>query len=194
MFWSLHYIRIHERHQQTVYKTYKGWSRTPEGTDIIREEFDWNPATIYLWDGRTYAAGYNSLEDEKFPYPITHYFNGHYSKQISKPSYNFQLNDSGIIHMDGRKLPEKIKENLSGNESWLPETLGRIDGLTGIDRVSNLQMDTGLILEVAYRVKIKEYAVEDENAAIQNAKAYWQDRISHWNSVISKDGSSREDI
>lgn len=189
-----HYIRIHERHQQTVYHTYKGWSRTPEGTDIIREEFDWNPATIYLWDGKTHPAGYNSLEDENFPYPITHYFDGHYEKEIPKPTYQFQLNDSGIIQMDGRKLPEEIKKNLSKHESWLPETLGRMDGLTGIDRVSNLQIDTGLILEIAYRVKIKEYAVEDENAAIQNAKEYWQDCIARWNEVISKDGSSREDI
>lgn len=189
-----HYIRIHERHQQTVYYTYKGWSRTPEGTDIIREDFDWNPATIYLWDGKTYPANYNSLEDAQFPYPITRYFNGHYSKEMAKPSHKFQMNDSGIIHMDGRKLPEAIKKNLSGNESWLPETLGRIEGLNGIDRVDNLQIDTGLIVELAYRVKIKEYAVEDESAIIQNAKAHWQDRIEHWREVIAKDGSTRDNI
>ena len=188
-----HYIRVHERHMMRIYNTYKGWSRNPYGTDLIYD-YDWNPATIYYSDGKYYDINFKGTQDTIDDIESIYYYDGDIKKPMSPPSYLFELNDSGIIHLDGRKLPIEVKKDLEKYSQWKPETLGRIDSINGIENVTNLRLDTGLIVEIAYRIKIKEYAVEDENAQTNGAKFEWQKAIENWNKVLSNSKSNKNTI
>lgn len=180
-----HYIRVYERQIVPIYKLSDGrWSKNQYGTNTFYD-YDWNPATIYLWNGLTYDTNFvGSGKVGEF------YFDGHPNNKMDKPSYLFELNDSGVIHMDGRKLPEGV----ATNDFWLPETRGRIDAITGVKEVTNLKADTGLIVEIAYRIKIQEYAVEDENPRTNIAKQNWQASIAAWQDVLSNSDSTKTDI
>ena len=113
---------------------------------------------------------------------------------MDAPSYLFELNNSGVMHMNGRKLPKVSEEELASYSSWLPETRGRIDAINGIEKVTNLRADTGLIVEIAYRIKIMEYAVEDENPRTNTAKQNWQSYIRLWQETLSDPESTKADI
>ena len=177
-----HYIRVTERPIQTIYKTDEGWARNPEGTDRIYDS-EWDATVIYLYNNQ--------------------YYDGSPFKPMNPPTYNFVLNNvEQIIHFDGRDIP--IGANL---DAWWPinqysqekinratGSRGRIDAINGIDKVTQLQGDTGLIIEIAYRVKFMEYEVEDSNLTIINNKNLWQQAIIHWNEVVDKTTSTRADI
>jgi hypothetical protein len=113
---------------------------------------------------------------------------------MDAPSYLFELNNSGVMHMNGRKLPKVSEEELASYGSWLPETRGRIDAINGIEKVTNLRADTGLIVEIAYRIKFMEYAVEDENPRTNAAKQNWQSYIRLWQETLSDPESTKADI
>ena len=183
-----HYIRVYERQIVEIYKTYLGWSKNPYGTDIFFD-YDWNPATIYHWNGLSYDANFNSSGTVS-----DNYFDGHPNNRMDAPSYLFELNNSGVMHMNGRKLPKVSEEELTSYSSWLPETRGRIDAINGIEKVTNLRADTGLIVEIAYRIKIMEYAVEDENPRTNTAKQNWQSYIHLWQETLSDPESTKADI
>lgn len=130
---------------------------------------------------------------------------------MEEPTYNFELNDSGDVDMNGRNLPQTVLENPEQYADWFTdlervklkpedypgwasESRGRIDAINGVDRVYNLKADTGLIIEIAYRVKTMEYAVEDENPRTNTAKQDWQAYIRLWQDVLSKADSTKADI
>lgn len=169
-----HYIRVTERPIQAIYKSNGKWSRNPEGNDIITDD-EWNDTVIYYNSGK--------------------YYNGHPNNEIAKPSFMFNLNGNEI-DMGGRDLPLDPDQIDITNvyEGWLPETRGRIDAINGVNKVDILKIGSGLILEIAYRVKFKEYAVEDENYDIIQAKQLWQEKIVNWNNVVSNVNSNRTDI
>ena len=169
-----HYIRVNERPIQAIYKSNGKWSRNPEGNDIITDD-EWNDTVTYYNSGK--------------------YYNGHPNNEIAKPSFMFNLNGNEI-DMGGRDLPLDPDQIDITNvyEGWLPETRGRIDAINGVNKVDILKIGSGLILEIAYRVKFKEYAVEDENYDIIQAKQLWQEKIVNWNNVVSNVNSNRTDI
>lgn len=167
-----HSIRILERPIRTIYKNGESWFLNPECTDRIYDS-EWDATVIYYYNGS--------------------YFNGHPSKPMSKPSYRFELNNSGIMDFDGRNVPDN-KANLRDENNWLPETRGRVDAMQGIDKVTKLRGDTGLIIEISYRVKFMEYDVEDSNLTIINNKEIWKQAINNWNKVVDSPVSTRQDI
>lgn len=169
-----HYIRVTERPIQAIYKSNGAWARNPEGNDIIADS-EWNDTVIYYNDGK--------------------YYSGHPNNEISEPSFLFNLNGNEI-DMGGRDLPLNPDQVDIGNvyNGWLPETRGRIDAINGVDKVHTLKIGSGVILEIAYRVKFKEYAVEDENYDIIQAKQIWQEKIAEWDIIVSNITSTRQEI
>lgn len=176
-----HYIRVIERPVQTIYKTDNGWARNPEGTDRIYDS-EWDATVIYYSNGK--------------------YYDGTPNKRMSSaPSYDFIMNDEvqkvyfgGRVPVSGIDLDEWWPTNSYSAIDKASGSRGRIDAIHGVEKVTKLHGDTGLIIEVAYRVKFKEYDVEDNNKNVQDAKDLWQKAILNWNDVVDDRQSTKKEI
>ena len=197
-----HYIRVLEREQVEIYKVNGKWSWNETGNDLI-EDLDWSEAVIYYHntgstDNPVYTYYYGKPDGIGSPNP---------------PSYKFTMKTpeseagEGEIDMNGRQIPKgRVDDYMpvdSGRDldvagekesGWIPQLYGRIDAITGVDKIVELRGDTGLIVEVAYRVKLKEYAVEEDNPQIVQAKREWKQNIAYWESVIANPKATRNQI
>ena len=159
---SFHYIRVEKRYIQEIWPTERGYSRNSIGNDIIADD-EWNPVLIYhnmennrYYDGNATTPLIKINDDGEVTY---------------EPDFRFRLNSP----------TEKVYTDLSGRPVEASEsvefgaTFGRIDALRNIGKVDILQIGNGLIADVAYRVRTKEYVVESEDQDTINAKAAWKD-------------------
>jgi hypothetical protein len=113
--------------------------------------------------------------------------------------YRFALNPKdGLDYMDlsGRENPHHcINCRWTGDaEGQCPEcgapidsrfgdTLGRIDAIRNVEKVSAMYVGTGVIADIVYRVRTKYYVVEDTNTDVATAKTVWQtalDTLDNW--------------
>ena len=65
------------------------------------------------------------------------------------------------------------------------DTAGRFDALRGIEKVTDLRAGTGLMIDVSYRVRIKEYGVETSNATVQASKLNWENSVKNFKTGAS---------
>lgn len=153
---SFHYIKVEKRFIQDVYPVVVNgitrYSRNAAGNDFIKNN-EWNPVVIYF----NHENGW--------------YYDGNLNNRMNPPDYRFRMNsDNENIYVDlgPRALEEPEPYNGFGN------TFGRIDAIHNVGEVENLFIGSGLIADVAYRVRTKEYVVETEDADTIVAKRAWE--------------------
>lgn len=130
-----YYIKAEKRYVQEMWQTADGkYSRTQKPSTDIIEDKDWNPLVIYH-DNTTNT-----------------YYNGSLKNKMSAPDYSFSLNGDEYSDL-GFNITEKNKTKYS-------DSFGRIDNLRNIKKVTSLRAGTGILLDVAYRQRIKEYTIE----------------------------------
>lgn len=125
---------------------------------------------------------------------------------MGKPDYRLKIvNGDGEyedeIKFDGRKSPgielDKWWPTNSYNNGRINKSSGthsRIDAITGVDKIDGIYIGTGLMVEMAYRIKILGYDVETSSSAVRNTKAAWQAAIENWETVTGSVESTREQI
>ena len=149
---SFHYIRVERRFIQDIWPIAgtNQYSRNKAGNDIIKDN-EWNPTIIY----------YDST--------IGQYYNGNITDPMDAPDFRFRLNSSdNDIYTD---LGPRLSED---SNSSVINTFGRIDAIRNVGDVNVLQIGSGLIADVSYRVRILEYVVESEDKDTINAKRNWE--------------------
>ena len=163
---NFHYIRVEKRYIQEIWPTTIDgkicYSRNEAFNDIIKDN-EWNPVIIY----------YNHGDSQ--------YYNGNMKNKMSEPDFRFRLNSPNEnVYVDlGYRTTEENPFSKFGS------TFGRIDAIYNIGIVENLQIGSGLIADVAYRVRTKEYVVESEDPDTIAAKAEWEKAKSEVDSAIS---------
>lgn len=159
---TIHYLRAEKRFVQEVWPTGNGkWSRNPSLNDIIQDD-EW--VSIYLY--------HNNATDT--------YYSGNMKTRIAgEPDYRLGFNDdpnefidlggNGYNEWDEIGIPEMDEQN---RPKYGP-TLGRIDALRNIKDLSTLRVGNGVMIDIAYRVRVKEYVIEDTDNATREAKRAW---------------------
>ena len=147
-----YYIKVEKRYIQDVWSDGSGgYFRNRNLTDTINES-DWNDVLIYrLMKSNGEVAGY---------------YNGKISnsnKMSGSPDFRFALNDTEYTDLGGRPVEDAMEYG---------STYGRIE-LKDVKEVHTLKIGNGLIADVAYRVKIKNYTLEESSSSIKNKKNSW---------------------
>lgn len=164
---NFHYIKVEKRFIQDIWPvTINGqikYSRNESLNDIIKDD-EWNTVVIY----------YNHGNDT--------YYDGNINKKMSIPDFRFRLNSpNDNVYVDlGHRSSEATQDwKKFGN------TFGRIDAIHNVGKVDVLKIGNGLIADVAYRVRTKEYVVESEDAETIAAKKEWEKAKQAIDSAIS---------
>ena len=175
---SFHYIKVEKRYIQEMWPfTVNGevkYFRKPNGIDLI-DDTEWNPVVIYHNnDNDTYYSGnwYTQLSAPVEDNP---------GQRTNKPDFRFRLNsptEKVYIDLGGREIEDKDGMKFGS-------TIGRIDALRNVGNVDILQIGNGLIADVAYRVRTKEYVVESEDPDTIEAKKNWEKAKDHINACIN---------
>lgn len=153
-----HFIRVEKRFIQDVWPigdTGK-YSRNAALNDIIADN-EWNPVVIY----------HNTSTDK--------YYSGNMATPISgaSPDFRFCLNNKDSDYSDfGGYMTAEVNNTAYGN------TFGRMDALRNVENVDTLRVGNGLLLDVAYRVREKEYTVESETEVASYKNSWRQARAA----------------
>ena len=150
-----------KRHVEKIWKFENFYSRNKYGTDIITDD-EWNAAVIY--------EVVNMGE----------YFNGGKEISMSPPEYKFALNpESPEDYVDFEGCADGNSDDIFG------DTFGRMDAIRNIEKVTEMRIGSGLIVDIAYRVRTKEYVVETTDHATASAKEKWEAAMDYINTVIA---------
>lgn len=158
-----HFIRVEKRYIQEMWKTPDDkYARNSLFTDIIQDD-EWNPVVIY----------HDNVTNK--------YYDGDISRELDgEPDFRFCLNNVETKYSDfGGRVMELNDTVAYGN------TFGRIDSLRNIEKVEVLRAGNGILLDVAYRVRIKEYGVESSNNAVKIAKQGWKNARTNLFNLLS---------
>lgn len=169
---NFHYIKVEKRFIQDIWpvKGTSKYSRNIAGNDIIKDN-EWNPVIIYYNHG-----------DKK-------YYNGNITEPMEEaPDFRFRLNsEENDIYTDlGFRLPDE------NNNSEVINTFGRIDAIHNVGEVKNLEIGSGLIADVSYRVRTLEYVVESEDKDTIAAKKDWENSKQAVQEAINNKQSMKE--
>lgn len=149
---NFHYIKVEKRFIQDIWpiEGTNQYARNVAKNDIIKDN-EWNPVVIY------YNHGNNK------------YYDGHIDNLMNDPpDYRFRLNSANNdIYSD---LGPRLSEN---EEHSTINTYGRIDAIQNVGEVKDLQIGSGLVADVVYRVRTLEYVVESKDKNTSTAKAKW---------------------
>jgi hypothetical protein len=178
---SFHYIRVEKRFIQEMWPVEvqgkKMYSRNSVGNDLIHDK-DWNPAVIY----------HNKETDKYYNYDYKAkglkllYSRDENGQQSNKPDFRFRLNSpTENVYVDLGGRPVDAQDEVSFGASF-----GRIDALRNVGPVDILQIGNGVIADVAYRVRTKEYVVESEDAETIAAKKAWMTAQADIEACITK--------
>lgn len=165
------FIRVEKRYTQEVWERADGkYARNQSGSDIIDDD-EWNDVIIYHVNNGSYAGRYFSGKVD-----IEHRMSG-------TPDYRFCLNSNVTDFSDftGREVGGPDPEN---PDSPYTQSFGKIDAIRNVD-VETLRVGNGLILDIAYRVRVKVYAVEEKVDAVNDAKIMWQQRQTELNELFA---------
>ena len=140
-----HFIKVEKRYIQQMWRIpgTKQYSRNASLNDIIKDD-EWNTVTIYHdnTSGKFYDGGLNK-------------------EMVGKPDFRFCLNNQETVFSDfGGYAADGQYDIKYGN------TFGSLY-LTNINKVEELRAGNGLLVDVAYRVRIKEYNIEDGSVTVQ---------------------------
>ena len=179
---TIHYLRAEKRFIQEVWPAGNGkWSRNKNLNDIIGDD-EW--VSIYLY--------HNNATDT--------YYDGSMRKKLTgTPDFRLCLNDdeNDYIDLGGNWVNEEddVVVNPDDPPKYCP-TFGRIDALRNIDKLTTLKVGNGVLIDIAYRVRTKEYVIEEEDPATKAAKKQWIGAKNWLDSMLIGDDAwiSAEDI
>lgn len=160
---AFHYIKVMKRQVEKLWRFGSEYSRNEYGTDIVKPN-EWNKTVIY--------------------YVVTDavYFDG--AKDVilkgGAPDYRFAMNPKN--ELDYMDFEGRSDEDVT--DRW-GDSFGRIDAIRNVDKVTELRIGTGLLIDIAYRVRTKEYVVETTDGPTADAKKQWTDAMAYINRVIS---------
>lgn len=145
------FIRAEKRYIQEMWydKENKVYARNRVLTDIIADD-EWNPVVIY------HDNTNNKFYDGSLDAPM-----------VGEPDFRFSLNSTDYSDFGGRDA-----EN--ANTVAYSNSFGRIDAIRNLDQVDILRAGNGILLDVAYKVRIKHYVADDEGGVKEEREA-WED-------------------
>lgn len=158
---AFHYIKVMKRQTENLWRFDNEYSRNEYGTDMVADD-EWNATVVY------YIV--NTGE----------YFDGAKNKVMAAPDYKFALNpkdSEDYVDFGGRS-------NGDDSEPW-GDTFGRMDAIRNIEKVEELRIGSGLLIDIAYRVRTKEYVVETTDYATATAKEAWENAMNYIDMVIA---------
>lgn len=144
------YIKIAKRDICNVYLENNKYYRKEHGVDEVLPPY--NPAVIYY-----------EINKDKYWTQNQGYLNG-------EPDYRFAINTI---------IPEQNYIDFGGRKDTNPEDLwgdshGRLDAFRDVEKVDNLYVGNGLIVDTVYKVKTKIFEVEETNPTVKKAKEDWE--------------------
>ena len=104
-------------------------------------------------------------------------------QKIGNQSTFFQYDDNNVVITDEWDDPVLMCPNMHNNRTniqRLPTTHGRIDNLRNINNITTMYIGNGVIVDAAFRVKEIEYAVDEENGTVSQAKDAWKAAKETW--------------
>ena len=162
---TIHYLRAEKRFIQEVWPAKNGkWSRNYALNDIIADN-EWNPLYIY----------HDNKNDKYYSGKINN------ESEIGEPDFRLCLSDNKAEYID---LGGNYVENTS---TKFGASFGRIDALRNIKDLSTLRVGSGVLIDIAYRVRTKEYVIEETDEATKNAKNAWKSAVAYFESAILND-------
>lgn len=161
----IHYLRAEKRYIQEVWRTPDGrYSRNQSLNDIIEDD-EWNPILLY----------HNNSNGK--------YYSGNMRTElIGEPDFRLCISDNPEEYID---LGGNWVENESGKR--FGGSFGRIDALRSIDKLTTLRVGNGVLVDIAYRVRTKEYVVESKDKTVSEAKAVWENNVNYLKQMIQND-------
>lgn len=181
---SFHYIRVEKRYIQEIWTvTINGktrYSRNSIGNDLIADD-EWNATVIYHNNSDDGYYDGNAIEKLWM-------FDNDSGVWVNKPDFRFRLNSpTDKVYTDLGGRPVEAEDGIK-----FGATFGRIDALRNVGDVDILQIGNGLIADVAYRVRTKEYVVESEDPATIEAKKAWLSAKDNIAACIEQHKSTKE--
>lgn len=73
------------------------------------------------------------------------------------------------------------------------DTFGRIEAIRNVEKVDKLYLGTGVIADVAYRVRTKTYVIEDTNILVSDAKKVWLAAVETLNQWVAHPSMTEHD-
>lgn len=160
---QFHYIKVTKRLIENLWLI-NGKLYNNEYGDSPMQDEDWNPAVIY-----------HVVNDGK-----NTYYDGSKNKTLKgAPDFRLRLNSDGpndYVDFGGRQNEP--------DDSKFGDTFGRVDAWRNIEKVSELRIGNGLMVDVAYRVRTKEYVVENTNSTVEANKTAWLSQMDRIASLI----------
>lgn len=178
------FMRINKRYIQPVYLHREAnkpdkYYRYKGNVDLVAPPY--NKTTIY-YEISDYDKEGEPLRG-KFWDPNT------WSYLLGSPDYRFAINCDNYltdyIDFEGRK-------DLDNTDGW-GDTHGRIDALRNLEKIDNLHIGNGLIVDMVYDIKTKEFEVEENNSKVKTAKENWktaQKNGFYYEEVVYKDAAA----
>lgn len=158
---AFHYIKVMKRYTEKLWRFGNDYSRNEYGTDFVGDD-EWNATIIY--------HVVNTGE----------YFDGARERVIPAPDYRFALNpkdELDFVDFGGRSNDDFANR--------FDDTFGRLDAIRNIEKVEDLRVGSGLMIDIAYRVRTKEYVVETTDNATAVAKENWENAMDYIDMVIA---------
>lgn len=149
---DIHYIKVEKRYVENVWKIKDGvYARNKDKNDIIGEK-EWNPLYIYYdVEANKYYSG--SISDK--------------TGLAGAPDFRFSISEDDKDYVDlGIVNP--------GDESGVGQTFGRIGAIYDLKDLSAMRVGNGVLVDIAYRVTIKEYEAESTVPKVKATKNAWE--------------------
>lgn len=179
---QFHYIKVMKRQIEKVWRHGDLYYRTDVQADLVNR---WDKTLLYyVVNGDYYLNGDPSMV-----------------LQPNEIDYRFALNPK-----DGKDFTDLGgRENdyycwgcgWSGNQDGkcpacgrsidarFGDTFGRIEAIRNVEKVDVMYIGTGVMVDVAYRVRTKSYVIEETDAAVVKAKQSWQDAVTKLNQWVA---------
>ena len=163
-----HYIKIIKRQIENLWRINGVYHFNEYGNDPLEE---WNATVIY----------YVVNEDR--------YIDGKTQTVMPLPDFRFALNpkdDKDFSDFSGR-------ENIDGKEQF-GDTFGRMESLYNVEKVTGLYVGTGLLVDVAYRIREKEYAIETTDSRVSEIKGIYEKSMQDVDRIIKNPNATQKDF
>lgn len=170
---TIHYLRAEKRYVQEVWPTATGkYSRNASLNDIIKDD-EWNPMIIY----------HDNSTDK--------YYSGNMRTQLAgEPDYRLCLSDNQSEYIDlggnyyNNKDDIEIENPTEDGRAKYGPSFGRIEALRNIDKLTSLRVGNGIFIDIAYRVRTKEYVLESKEP-VASKKEAWINATERLENMIS---------
>lgn len=164
---TIHYLRAEKRYIQEVWRTPDGrYSRNQSLNDIIADN-EWNPVLLY----------HNNSNGK--------YYSGNMKTELNgEPDFRLCISDTPDEYID------LGGNNIENTSVKFGASFGRIDALRNISDLSTLRVGNGVLIDIAYRVRTKEYVVESKDDATRNAKTIWLNRLNLLEKMLQNDNNA----